>query len=205
MVGGPRPRHTTLPGPSPATQALTGSPTVTTSPSEEAFRDLMAAFASGVTVVTSRAGEQDGGMTVSAFFSVTLDPAMVVVSLALSADTTPLVERSGSFAVNLLREEQRELSIRFADRIPPEQKFEGLSLERGMGGVPLLRGTLGTLECRTEAKVPVGDHYLFLGRVVTVHGGRPGKPLVYWGRDYWGLRESTGRLGDPGALREGAP
>ncbi|EQD34438.1 Flavin reductase-like, FMN-binding domain protein [mine drainage metagenome] len=62
---------------------------MTTNPSEEAFRDLMATFASGVTVVTSRAGEQDGGMTVSAFFSVTLDPAMVVVSLDLSADTPP--------------------------------------------------------------------------------------------------------------------
>ncbi|EQD31260.1 Flavin reductase-like, FMN-binding domain protein, partial [mine drainage metagenome] len=104
------------------------------------------------------------------------------------------MERSGSFAVNLLREEQRELSIRFADRIPPEQKFEGLSLERGMGGVPLLQGTLGALECRTEAKVPVGDHYLFLGRVVTVHGGRPGKPLA----------TGTGTIGGSGRARGGS-
>jgi flavin reductase (NADH) len=180
---------------------------MTANPSEEEFRDLMAVFASGVTVVTSRAGEQDGGMTVSAFFSVTLDPPMVVVSLASSADTTPLVERSGAFAVNLLREEQRDLSIRFADRVPPSQKFEGLPLDRGMGGLPLLKGTLGALECRTEAKIPVGDHHLFVGRVTAVHGGPPGRPLLYWDRDYRGLRDLVGRRGAPRApaLRKGAP
>ena len=180
---------------------------MTADPSEEAFRDLMSAFASGVTVVTSRAGEQDGGMTVSAFFSVTLDPPLVVVSLASAADTTPLVERSGLFAVNLLREEQEELSRRFADRVPPPQKFEGLSVDRGVGGLPLLKGTLGALECRTESRIPVGDHSLFLGRVVGVRRGRPGKPLVYWDRDYRGLKEAPGRptAQEASLRREGGP
>ncbi len=197
----PLPRGQGAPGPWSPMPTAPGLAPMTSDPTEEAFRDLMATFASGVTVVTSRAGEQDGGMTVSAFFSVTLDPPRVVVSLALAADTTPLVERSGLFAVNLLREEQRDLSARFADRVPPPQKFEGLTLDRGVGGVPLLKDTLGALECRTEARIPAGDHALFLGRVIGVRPGRPGRPLVYWDRDYRELKATVG----VSPRREGGP
>jgi flavin reductase (NADH) len=159
--------------------------------STERFRDAMALFASGVTVVTARHGGEDSGMTVSAFFSVTLEPPRVLVSLSEDADTTPLVEASGRFAVNLLAEDQEPLSVRFAERLAPREKMQGVAFHRGSDGIVLLDGTLGALECRVENRFPVGDHVLLVGTVEKLHEGRRELPLLYWNRGY-------GRLGRSG-------
>jgi flavin reductase (DIM6/NTAB) family NADH-FMN oxidoreductase RutF len=153
----------------------------------------MALFASGVTVVTARHAGEDSGMTVSAFFSVTLEPPRVLVSLSEDADTTPLVEASGRFAVNLLAADQEPLSVRFAERLPPREKMQGVAFHRGTDGVVLLDGTLGALECRVENRFPVGDHVLLVGTVEQLHEGRRELPLLYWNRGYGTLeRRSAG-------------
>jgi 3-hydroxy-9,10-secoandrosta-1,3,5(10)-triene-9,17-dione monooxygenase reductase component len=157
------------------------------------FRRLMARWLTGVSVVTARDGTTDAGLTVNAFLSVSLAPPAVLVSLTLDADTTPVIERTGRFAVNFLAADQRELSERFARASPPAEKFRGLSVHRGRTGVALLDQTLGAIECRVVSSVPAYDHVLFVGEVVHEEFGRDAPPLVYF-RSSYGEAEGTDRL-----------
>jgi len=146
-------------------------------PSE--FRRLMARWASGVSVVTSRDGERDYGMTVNALLSVSLSPPLLLVSLSSDADTTPVVERSGAFAVSFLSAAQRSLSERFARTVPPEEKFRDLAVVRGRLGPALLEGSLAWAECRVRSASVAADHRLILGEVVTTRFGTDAPPLVF--------------------------
>ncbi|MGI0053760.1 MAG: flavin reductase family protein [Thermoplasmata archaeon] len=144
----------------------------------------MGRWATGVSVVTTRSGATDAGLTVNAFLSVSLAPPTVLVSLSREADTTPLLRASGTFAVNLLAADQESLSDRFARTIPPEEKFRDLSVARGETGAALIAGTLGAIEARVLREVVLGDHLLFLGEAVRVHFGRDSDPLVFFRRGY---------------------
>lgn len=157
------------------------------------FRELMARWLTGVSVVTARDGPVDAGLTVNAFLSVSLLPPSVLVSLTLDADTTPVIQRTGQFAVNFLAANQRPLSERFARVIPPAEKFIGVAVHRGRSGVALLDGTLGALECRVVSSVPSYDHVLFIGEVTHQEFGRDGPPLVFF-RSAYAEVEGTDRL-----------
>jgi flavin reductase (DIM6/NTAB) family NADH-FMN oxidoreductase RutF len=158
-----------------------------------AFRNLMAHWPTGVSVVTARDGALDAGLTVNAFLSVSLSPPSVLVSLTEDADTTPVIERTGLFAVNLLAADQRTVSERFARPDPPVQKFAGLPIHRGRTGVALLDGTLGALECRVVSRAPAYDHILFVGEVVHSEFGRDAPPLLFF-RSAYAEAESDDRL-----------
>jgi flavin reductase (DIM6/NTAB) family NADH-FMN oxidoreductase RutF len=148
------------------------------------FRRWMARWATGVSVVTAREGEMDAGLTVNALLSVTLSPPSVLVSLTRDADTTPLIERSGRFTVNLLAADQRALSERFARTSPPKEKFRDVPIHRSPAGLALLDGTLGAAECRVVSKTPAFDHLLIVGEVVYQEFGREDLPLVFFRSDY---------------------
>jgi flavin reductase (DIM6/NTAB) family NADH-FMN oxidoreductase RutF len=150
----------------------------------KAFRRLMARWATGVSVVTARDGDSDGGLTVNAFLSVSLNPPTVLVSLMRDVDTLPLVERSRRFAVNFLAADQRSLSERFARTVPPAEKFRDTAFHRGSGGVALLDGTLGALECRVASLTPAYDHVLVVGEVVSQELGREAPPLLFYRSTY---------------------
>jgi flavin reductase (DIM6/NTAB) family NADH-FMN oxidoreductase RutF len=157
------------------------SPTVVDVP---LFRDLMGRWSTGVSVVTARDGPLDAGLTVNAFLSVSLSPPSVLVSLTEDADTTPVIDRTGLFAVNLLAADQRAVSERFARPVPPAEKFTDLPVHRGQTGVALLDGTLGALECRVVSRAPAYDHVLFVGQVVRAELGRDAPPLVFFRSAY---------------------
>ena len=163
-----------------------------------AFRRWMGAWATGVSVVTARAAERDHGLTVNAFLSVALEPPTVLVSLQDTADSTPIVERTGAFAVNLLAHDQRALSERFARAIDPATKFEGIELARGSTGAALLPGTLGAIEARVVGVHPIADHRVLVGEVVALHPGREVAPLLFFRARY---ASSDGRA----TLTLGAP
>lgn len=150
----------------------------------DAFRRFMGRWATGVSIVTSHLDGVDVGMTVNALLSVTLDPPSILVSLQAAADSTPIVERSGVFAANLLARDQRALSERFAKPIPVAEKFQGVAVHRGRTGAPLLDGSLGAMECRVSRVLPVGDHRLIVGQVVAVEGGRDASPLLFYRSQY---------------------
>ena len=157
------------------------------------FRTLMGRWSTGVSVVTARDGPLDAGLTVNAFLSVSLSPPSVLVSLTEDADTRPVIERTGQFAVNLLAADQRSLSERFARTIPPAEKFVGVALHRGPTGLALLDGTLGAVECRVSSQTPVYDHVLFVGEVVHAERGRDAPPLLFF-RSSYAEAEGSDRL-----------
>ncbi len=139
----------------------------------------MAHWATGVSVVTAREFETDAGLTVNALLSVSLAPPSLLVSLSRDADTTPIIERSGRFAVSFLAFDQRPVSERFARTISSGEKFRDLPFHRGPNGLVLLDGALGGAECRVVSKTPAYDHLLILGEVVHLESGREVEPLLF--------------------------
>jgi 3-hydroxy-9,10-secoandrosta-1,3,5(10)-triene-9,17-dione monooxygenase reductase component len=157
------------------------------------FRALMSRWATGVAVVTAREGAADHGLTVNALLSVSLNPPSILISLSRDADTTPVIERTGLFGVSFLAAEQRNVSERFAKAIPPAEKFVGLPVHRRGTGVPLVDGTLGSVECRVVSTTLAFDHALFLGEVVGLDLGPDHPPLVFHHSGY-AEPEPEGRL-----------
>ena len=148
----------------------------------EAFdaRDLRLAlgrFGTGVTVVTALDGAgQPVGVTANSFNSVSLDPPIVLWSLRKLSPSLAAFDACGRFAIHVLTLEQLALSRRFASPIP--QKFQGVAHAPGLGGLPLIAGCAAVFQCRTEQRHEVGDHILYLGRVMAYHH-RPAEALLF--------------------------
>jgi len=141
------------------------------------FRAALGSFATGVTIVTTRsAAGEDIGLTANSFNSVSLDPPMVLWSLARKSLSLPAFLESGYFAVHVLAATQEDLSVTFATR--GAEKFAGLSVTRGTGGIPLLPGCSALFQCKTAFNYEGGDHVIFVGDVQEFeHFNRP--PLVF--------------------------
>jgi 3-hydroxy-9,10-secoandrosta-1,3,5(10)-triene-9,17-dione monooxygenase reductase component len=147
-----------------------------------ALRNALGAFATGVTIVTTRgAGAADVGLTANSFSSVSLDPPMVLWSLAKTSSSIEPFRSATHFAVHVLAAEQEALSGRFA--MKGIDRFEGTAVERGPGHVPMLPGCSARFACRTAFQHEGGDHVIFVGEVLDfVHSDR--KPLVFHGGRY---------------------
>src|SRR5581483_5173069 len=131
------------------------------------FRRALGCFATGVTVITAMDGEgKPRGLTANAFSSLSLDPTLILICVYHKSDTFPVIAEARSFGVNVLSEEQREISQRFARK--GEDKFEGLDHHLGETGVPVLDGALAVLECEVTESYPAGDHTIFIGAVKKV-------------------------------------
>src|SRR5262249_1277731 len=129
-----------------------------------ALRTALGAFATGVTIVTTRGVDgSDVGLTANSFSSVSLDPPMVLWSLAKTSGNIEALRNAGYFAVHVLAADQDGLSARFATR--GIDKFAGISCERGSEAIPLLDGCTARFECRTAFQYEGGDHVIFVGEV----------------------------------------
>jgi flavin reductase (DIM6/NTAB) family NADH-FMN oxidoreductase RutF len=153
------------------------------------LKQVLAKRASGVAIVTARAGDVIHGMTVSAFSEVSLEPPLVLVCADKASNTHPVIARGGVFALNLLASDQLELSNRFASKRDEERRFVGLDYETGETGAPLIRGTLASLDCRVRAAHDAGDHVIYVGEVVGMRRSER-EPLVYWAGGYRRLARS---------------
>jgi flavin reductase (DIM6/NTAB) family NADH-FMN oxidoreductase RutF len=154
------------------------------------LRRLMRLWTSGVTIVTARAGERMHGMTVSAFTSISLEPPLVLVSLANTTLTGDLVRKGGYFGVTILAEGQEAISDRFAGRSDePDGRFAGIALEHLASGVPFIKGGLAYLDCRLAAAHPGGTSTVYIGEVIASWQAGSGRPLVYFDREYQDLCE----------------
>ena len=113
--------------------------------------------------------------------SLSLDPTLVLICVEKSVLTHETITESRLFAVNILREDQEEISRRFAERT--DSKFFGVGLRLGSLGVPLLDPCLATVECRLHSSISGGDHTIFIGEAVAVEvfGG---EPLLYYRSGY---------------------
>ncbi len=129
-----------------------------------AFRDTLGHFATGVTCMTSRTERGDPvGITVSSFNSLSLDPPLILWSIANSSVSFACFQVGRPFAVNVLSAEQESLARNFART--GGDKFAGIDLHTGLEGVPLLAGCVVYFECAVEARYPGGDHDIIVGRV----------------------------------------
>jgi flavin reductase (DIM6/NTAB) family NADH-FMN oxidoreductase RutF len=140
------------------------------------LRNALGRFPTGVTVITTSAHGKREGLTANSFSALSLDPPLVLWSIVGKSASLPGFEASGHFAINILAANQSDLSHRFAT--PRSDKFEGLEVEDGLGGSPLLPGTLASFECATERTLDGGDHVLFVGRVLRLRY-RDGDPLIF--------------------------
>jgi flavin reductase (DIM6/NTAB) family NADH-FMN oxidoreductase RutF len=155
--------------------------------SPDAFRSALRRFASGVTIVTVAAGEELHGMTASAFASVSLEPPLVLLCLDKASRTLTLVTETSSFAVNVLRADQQEVSRAFSR--PGIKPFASISHRRGANGAPILDDAIAVLECTTYRAFEPGDHEVVLGEV-TAASAASGDPLVYYDGAYRSLSDS---------------
>lgn len=146
------------------------------------FRAALGRFATGVTIVTTLDGDgRPVGLTANSFNSVSLDPPMVLWSLARTSRNLGIFERATHYAINVLASDQRALSDRFAR--PVENRFAGVDWRAGLGGVPVLDGVTAVFECSHATRVPGGDHIVFLGQV-EAFDARDREPLLYHGGRY---------------------
>ena len=152
---------------------------------KEDFRRVMSLFTTGVTVITTRLGDEYVGMTANAVTSVALEPMLFLVCMDTSATTHQALDQSGVFVVNILAEGQEDLSRRFAaKRQPGDDQLSGVAYHLSGSGCPILDGCLAFLDCRVTAAYPGGDHTIFLGEVQEGGVYNEGQPLVFYRSRY---------------------
>ncbi|MCA0849771.1 flavin reductase family protein [Salipiger thiooxidans] len=150
------------------------------------LRDAFGSFATGVTIVTTCSAEgEDIGRTANSFSSVSLDPPLVLWSLAKTSSGQEDFHRAQHFAVHMLGDDQETLSGLFAGKAA--DRFDGLSLTRGADGIPLIEGCAARFECRTVHRHDGGDHAIFVGEVLTVERV-PRPPLLFHAGHYGRLQ-----------------
>jgi flavin reductase (DIM6/NTAB) family NADH-FMN oxidoreductase RutF len=153
--------------------------------SRDLFRRACGRFATGVAI--AGAIDSNGvphGLTVNSFSSVSLDPPLILICLGHAVAAIDVFRQSRYFGLSVLRENQRELSERFAMRV--DAHFESLAWRRGETGVPLLDGALAAIECETRHCIAAGDHDIFVAEMLRATVDE-GEPLIYFASGYWRL------------------
>jgi 3-hydroxy-9,10-secoandrosta-1,3,5(10)-triene-9,17-dione monooxygenase reductase component len=146
------------------------------------FRKALGSFATGVTIITTRGADGTPiGLTCSSFNSVSLSPPLVLWSLENASLSLPAFKEAPHWAVHVLAADQEELSGRFARR--GANKFAGLELETGVGGIPLIAGCTARFQCRNAFQYDGGDHVIFVGEVQRFDRSEAA-PLVFHGGRY---------------------
>lgn len=162
--------------------------------SSKEFRSTVGAFATGVTVVTTRGEEHGYGMTANAFSSVSLDPPLILVCVINPSEGAEHITRNGVFAVNVLGEDQEPLSRYFASRDRPKGRdaFREVAHRTAASGSPILDGSAAFLDCRLHATHEAGDHLIIIGEVLEIGLQDGGAPLVFHGGGYRLLQPALG-------------
>jgi len=148
------------------------------------FKQVLAQWATGVTIVTARDGDHIHGMTVSAFTEVSLEPPLVLICADKQSDTHPVIAAGKSFAVNILGRDQAPLSTRFASKKDEAKRVVGVEYDTGETGAPLLAHCVANLDCRVVAAHEHGDHVVYVGEVVLLRRSLAAEPLVYHSGTY---------------------
>ena len=159
------------------------------------LRDAFGCFMTGVTVVTT---VQDGvplGFTANSFASVSLDPPLLLVSIANRSANLAAFAQGRGFAVNILSEGQKAISNTFAR--PSENRFDGITWQPGPVGAPVLEGVSAWFDCRLEQAVPAGDHTILIGRIAAFEAGTA--PGLGYCRGAYMTPASTALSADHGA------
>ncbi|MDB6001738.1 MAG: flavin reductase [Rhizobacter sp.] len=148
------------------------------------FRAALATFATGVTIVTAiDANGRRVGLTANSFNSVSLDPPLVLWSLARRASSMPAFTRGSRYAINILSAGQRDLAERFAAK--DVDRFAGVAWHQGVTGAPILDGAAAVFECFNRSQYSEGDHVIFVGEVEHCERIEGAQPLIFHGGRYF--------------------
>lgn len=161
---------------------------MTTADATPLFREAMAGFPSGVTIVTT--ADDDGrwwGFTATSFCSVSMDPPLVLVCLARGAECHPVFARAERWIVHVVHPEHADLALRFATR--GADKFTDAGFAADERGLPVLDRACVTLNCTTHARHDGGDHTILVGHVQRTRLGDE-DPAVYFRRGFRELAEA---------------
>jgi len=150
------------------------------------LRNALGRFASGVTVVTTQRDGNVLGMTANSFVSVSLDPPLVLISVAQQAHLHAALTRAGRYGISVLAEHQKDLSSHFAGRGPDNVDFRF----RDHAGIPLIEGALAHFVVTVTDSHPAGDHTLFIGRVEHFES-HEGRPLIFHSGRYHQLENES--------------
>jgi flavin reductase (DIM6/NTAB) family NADH-FMN oxidoreductase RutF len=151
------------------------------------FRRALGQFATGVAIISAPGPDGEPvGMTVSSFNSVSLAPPLVLFSVARTAGSLPALRQAPGYAVNVLSEDQEQLSNRFAR--PRTDKWADVSHSAGVVSAPVIDDTLACFECQPYAEYDGGDHVIFVGRVIRFRLMSDGEPLLFFRGRYCGIR-----------------
>jgi flavin reductase (DIM6/NTAB) family NADH-FMN oxidoreductase RutF len=149
------------------------------------FRQTIGQFATGVTIISTEIDGAIRAMTVNSFTAVSLDPPLVLFCVGKATKTGKVIHAVGGFAVNILRQEQQDLSTYFAGGwsrpVPPPFAFL-----KWTGG-PRLDGCAAAIGCTTTAIHEGGDHWIVVGAVVALYRTAYAAPLIFHGSRYANL------------------
>ncbi|MGH8058708.1 MAG: flavin reductase family protein [Candidatus Entotheonellia bacterium] len=152
---------------------------------KDEYRRLIGCFATGVTVITMAQGREVRGMTANAVTSVSLEPLLLLVCVDKSTITHQFMEESQAFAVNILAEDQEQVSRALASRDSEDaRRLIGYTYHPGETGSPILDECLAYVECQVTEVLPGGDHSIFIGRVVRGGVQREVSPLIFYRGKY---------------------
>ena len=154
----------------------------------DTFKDALASWASGVTILTTEHEGQVYGITASSFSTLSMDPLLVLVCIQNGNHLEQMVPASGKFAVSVLSSDQDAISNHFAiSGRDPGPELDGFETFTDQTGCPILTGAIAHLDCELESVLPGGDHVIALGRVVGATSDPEKEPLLYFRRGYHGL------------------
>jgi len=150
------------------------------------MRDLMARFATGVSVVAARHGPLLAGMTANAIASISVDPPLMMASIARKAETHGAIIGSHAFAVSVLADDQQALAECFARPTTADKLtgFCGAAWHEAESGSPILEGAIAYFDCRLSARHDGGDHTIFIGEIVAAGYREDAEPLLWYASAY---------------------
>jgi len=149
------------------------------------YRQIIGHFATGVTVITTSADGWLHGMTANALTSLSLDPLLLLVCVDKTAHAHEQIAKAGRFGVNILCEDQEDISRTFAATHEPEQgRLQVVAFHFGPEETPVLDGCLAYLECEVTEQLAGGDHTVYIGRVIGGEVVGEGPPLLFYRGGY---------------------
>lgn len=156
----------------------------------EKLRAAMRAWSAGVAVATAVYEGNQAGATVNSFTSISLEPAMLTITLQKSAHTHGLISKSRAFGLTILSAKQSVISDLFAGKVAGVvDRFAGLQTQTLVTGSPLLPGGLAWLDCRVVETFDAGKSTLFIAEALAAENMGEGQPLIYHNREYWELSQ----------------
>lgn len=151
----------------------------------QAFRMHMRRYPTGVTVITSHAGDVHHGMTANSVTTLSLEPPSYLICVKKDARLHPVIEAAQHFCVNLLAADQGAVSATFANiDLTDDERWETVSFRDSGIGARVIDGCTGYAECKVTASYDGGTHTIYIGEVMRLEAGEEKPPLVFYGGRY---------------------